>query len=695
MDHLRDAFFALDKDWRFTYLNTAAEQLLLRKKEELIGQCIWDEFSEAIGSTFFEKYHMAVNQGVSVEFEEYYLPLKSWFEVRAYPSNDGLSVHFRDINARKQALNESREHYRSLFDHHPDAVFSFDLNGNYLSINKGFEILLGYTEEEYLKMNFTPLVAPEDLERTNYHFSEAAKGIPQNYETSCFRKNGEKIHVSVTNVPIIVDDEIVGVYGIAKDITKNKQIEMEIKEREASLKSALRIANLGSWEFNFKSGHIYWSEEMFRIAGWNFNDEELTFEKFMSIVHPFDREDLENGINETLPGKQFHMQFRIMRPTGQIRIVESHGDVFTNNSGDPIKLIGTTQDVTEQIIKQERLRRSEQLYQLISENSQDIIMYLKPSGAVRYVSPAVKRLLGYEPNEIKGKVIHDFLHPDERGHILQLKVEEDTEVFTARVLHKEGHYVWLETSIKIIRDVDGKIDKILAIGRDITERMTAKELMIKSEKLTLAGQLAAGIAHEIRNPLTAIKGFLQLMEQGYNLQKDYFTIMGSELTRIEFILNEMLLLAKPSKLKFDKKEINSILSQVVTLLETEAILKNVEVGTSFSNDMYINCDENQLKQIFINFVKNAIEAMPNGGKILIGTKQEKDHVCISIIDEGCGISKDKLEQIGQPFFTTKEKGTGLGLAVSFNIIENHSGHISIDSEEGKGTTVTVMLPLLE
>jgi two-component system sporulation sensor kinase A len=693
IDQLRDAFFALDYNWCFTYLNPAAEQLLLRKKEELLGQSVWSEFKEALGSTFYEQYHKAVNQGIEVEFEEYYSPLMTWFDVRAYPIDGGLAVHFRDISLRKKALDESREHHRSLFEHHPDAVFSFDLEGNYLSINKRFEELLGYSEEEYLQMDYTPLVVPGELERTNYYFSQAVKGIPQNYETSCYRKDGQRIEVSVTNVPIIVDGSIVGVYGIAKDITKNKQRELDIKERESSLRSALRIARLGSWEWDLKTNRITWSEEMQRIVGWDVNNQGISYETYLSFVHPLDREEMDESIQKSLVGKPFNKQYRIMRPNGQIRYVEAIGESIFDEQGNAVKLIGTAQDVTERRIEQERLRRSEELYQLISENSQDIIMYIKPSGAIRYVSPAVHALMGYDPESLKGKVIHDFLHPDEVDNILKLKIE-NSEIFTARILHNDGHYVWIEASIKIIRGINGEIDKILAIGRDITERITAKELMIKSEKLTLAGQLAAGIAHEIRNPLTAIKGFLQLLEQGHNLQKDYFNIMGSELTRIEFILNELLLLAKPTKLMFAKVKVNAILSQVATLLETEAILKNVEIVTHLEGDLFINGDENQLKQVFINFVKNAIEAMPHGGTILIEMKEKSDFLLISITDQGSGIPEEKLEKIGQPFFTTKEKGTGLGLTVSFNIIENHNGEITFESEVDKGTTVKVKLPLV-
>lgn len=693
VDKLRDALFTLDENWCFTYLNPAAEKLLLRKKEDLHNKSIWDEFKEARDSVFHEKYSKAYNDQVVVEFEALYEPLQTWFDVRAYPYEKGIAVHFRDINRRKKALEESREHHRSLFEHNPDAVFSFDLEGNYLSVNKSFEKLLGYTMDEYLSMNFDPLVVPECLDKTHYHFKKSAEGNPQNYEVTCLTKTGDRVELSVINVPIIVDDKIVGVYGIAKDITHDKRVEQEMREREASLKLALHIAKLGSWTWDLIEDKIIWSEELYQIFGVRTN-VEITIETLLEYVHPEDRPYMINAIEDALNGKPFYTNYRIIRSNGELRYIEALGELFYDENKRPVKLIGTTQDVTDRKLEQERIKRSEELYNLISENSQDIIILTDQCGVIQYVSPAIDPVLGYKSADLLGYVREDIIHPDDLSHFKQI-YKKEKEVSVIRVLHKNGHYVWIEASIKFITNDNAKGEKVLIIARDITERVEAKELMVKSEKLSMAGQLAAGIAHEIRNPLTAIKGFLKLIQSGFNMEKEYLDVMDSELVRIEFILNELLLLAKPTKQSFENKDINSVVLHVVKLLETEANLKNILFKTELHCDeIFINCDENQLKQIFINFIKNGIEAMPTGGLMTINTYLEMDHVVIEIKDEGCGIPKEKLINIGQPFFTTKEKGTGLGLAVSFSIVENHKGEIDIDSEEGKGTTISVKLPLV-
>ncbi len=693
VDKLRDALFILDDEWCFTYLNPAAEKLLLRKKEDLHNKLIWDEFQEARDSIFYEKYYKAYIDQVEVEFEAYYKPLKSWFDVRAYPFEKGIVVHFRDINRRIKLLEESREHHRSLFEYNPDAVFSLDLAGNYLSVNKSFEKLFGYNMEEYLSMNFDPLVVPEDLAKTHFHFNLAANGTPQEYEVACLTKVGERLEVSAINVPIIVDGNIVGVYGIAKDITQNKRVEQEMKEREASLQTALHIARLGSWTWDLKEDELYWSDELHHTFGAP-KDTELTIQTFFSYVHPEDRQVVEDSIQETLNGKPFFSHYRIIRPNGEVRYIDSLGELFYDENNNPSKIIGTTQDVTDRKLEQEKLKRSEELYHLIADNSQDIILFTDTCGVITYVSPAITNVLGYEASDIIGSNREELIHQEDLNMLKEV-FNKQKEVSVMRVLHREGHYVWIEISIKYIKNQDNLVEKVLIIARDITERMEAKELMLKSEKLSMAGQLAAGIAHEIRNPLTAIKGFLKLMQSGFDMEKEYLNVMDSELVRIEFILNELLLLAKPTKHSFENKDINSVVLHVVKLLETEANLKNILFKTELHHDeIYINCDENQLKQIFINFIKNGIEAMPTGGLMTINTRLENDHVVFEIKDEGCGIPKEKLMDIGQPFFTTKEKGTGLGLAVSFSIVENHKGEINIESEEGKGTTICVKLPLV-
>ncbi|MBP1157244.1 MULTISPECIES: PAS domain S-box protein [unclassified Paenibacillus] len=466
-------------------------------------------------------------------------------------------------------------------------------------------------------------------------------------------------------------------------------------------------------------------------------------------------------------------------------------------------------------------RGCQQLYELIAVNSQDIITYCDLDGVILYTSPAVYHQLGYQAEELVGKSSCDLIHPEDLLQIQSAYDNEDSDekIHICRALHKQGHYIWMESSVKLVRDPNGQVSNILTVGRDISTRKQSEEALLKSEekyrmlieempealliqqdgkwvcvnemavkllgaadrsdllykpindfidpdvleaaynlsdtirngafvptfkgkfmkvqgesvevefsavptwyenqfavriiakdisearkaqellqnseKLSLVGQLAAGIAHEIRNPLTAVKGFIQLLKSGVADKQLYYDIISSEISRIEQILGEMLMLAKPKAVQFMPVDIHRLLAHVTTLIESQAVMNSIEIDKECEQGLpFIDGDENQLKQVFINLMKNAIEAMPSGGKLTVrANKKGENRIVVRVIDQGTGIPADQLERIGHPFFTTKEHGTGLGMMVSFQIIESHGGQVSISSEIGQGTTIEIVLPV--
>lgn len=241
---------------------------------------------------------------------------------------------------------------------------------------------------------------------------------------------------------------------------------------------------------------------------------------------------------------------------------------------------------------------------------------------------------------------------------------------------------------------DGSRKNLLVIGRNITEQKKANDLLLRSEKLAVVGELAAGVAHEIRNPLTSIKGFIQLAIQKGEFNPDYVQIMLSEIVRIESIVSEYLSLAKPNQNSPKSlQRMDTLVRNVITLFESQTNLKNITIHSELDHSNQIMCNPNEMKQVFINIFQNAIEAIGSNGDIHVYLKNIlEDGVEILFIDNGCGIEKERLKKIGEPFFSTKEKGTGLGLLTSNRIIEKHGGTIEITSEVNKGTKVRVFLP---
>ncbi len=328
----------------------------------------------------------------------------------------------------------------------------------------------------------------------------------------------------------------------------------------------------------------------------------------------------------------------------------------------------------------------------------DVIMKCSLDGIIREVSDTIKLVYGYNARELIGKSSYDFIHSDDIGEFLIpfAKGDIDIATFTYRVIDASGSYIWSESTISVLKDsANNKPIEVLSITRDITTRKKTMDQLMEAKNLSVIGKLAAGLAHEIRNPLTTVKGFLQLISTEKVLKKEYVALMLSEMERIEQITQDLMLLSKPSNYKKQYLNIIKIVEDVKLLLETEAYKNQVDIHLkTFSNSINVHCNEKKIKQVFINLIKNGIESMKEGGTLTINIScvDSLNRVDIAIIDQGCGIQESELEQIGQPFFTTKQTGNGLGLMMSSKIIQEHYGLIKVDSEVGVGTTFHVELP---
>lgn len=353
-----------------------------------------------------------------------------------------------------------------------------------------------------------------------------------------------------------------------------------------------------------------------------------------------------------------------------------------------------------------KYKQIDQRYKLLVENSMDTIALIS-EGKWEFINRSgLKMFEVNKAEDLIGEYIYDLLaekHHNEMGLWLETEENEDDQIMKQATFNKPIELEWrtvqgtlLHTEVvRVSTTFSGRqIEQIII--RDISERKKNEELLINSEKLYIAGQLAAGIAHEIRNPLTTLKGFLQLIASGRG-NDNYYSIMKSELNHVESIVSELLMLSKPQSYEFSIKDAYKLMEETVGFLQTQAILFNVVIDfRTECKPLWVMGVETQLKQVFINVVKNAIESMLGGGVVTVCMSHDEDGmVKILIQDNGSGISKEQLSKIGQPFYTTKDKGTGLGLMVTYKIVDNHQGQISAHSELGKGTTFTIRLPYKE
>lgn len=597
-----------------------------------------------------------------------------------------------DITERK--VIEQR--YRSLFEYHPNAVVSCDLNGHILSCNQACEKLTGYRKEELLNQWVGNLFATDEWNKAAAHFRDTTVVKTKHMDIGAIHKTGDRIELNITSVPLVVNDAIVGLHLIIKDMTEQKRTKEELNSTKELLESFFGKMDEAIVIFE-PSGNILKVNNAFeRIYGWK-SDEVVGYPlpemhneftgNLVEMAQKIKSEEQVIGhetIHRVKSGKLIHVSLTL----SPIRDVK----------GGIVAFASILRDITEQKQAESVLRENDQRYRyLIKLLPEPIVVHSE--GIFVYLNDAGIKLVGAaSQEEIVGKSIFDFIHPDFH-HQAADKIKQATTGSTMdfsgyKFVRMNGEVIEVEACSTKVNEYMGR-SVIQTVIRDITERKRTEELLRKSDKLSAVGQLAAGVAHEIRNPLTAIKGFIQLLQSRTKENRNYFVIMLSELERINYIVSEFMLLAKPAQvIHFEQKDIRKLIHNILSLLDTQAIMNNVQIQTEIDPDIQsIMCEENQLKQVFVNVIKNAIEAMPKGGQLLIQVKHKNEcNILIRFIDQGCGIPKESLPKLGEPFYSTKEKGTGLGLMMCYKIVEAHNGHMHIKSKPDKGTTIDVILP---
>ncbi|NLI12284.1 Sporulation kinase E [Pelotomaculum propionicicum] len=346
-------------------------------------------------------------------------------------------------------------------------------------------------------------------------------------------------------------------------------------------------------------------------------------------------------------------------------------------------------------LKEEIRRREqaeEQLRKLSSalEQSPSIAVITDTGGNIEYVNRKFTVVTGYLPGEVIGKNMFEEQYgqfPEKYKEIVDT-VNSGKE-WREELLNKKknGEYYWEQVSISPFRNMDGEITNFIKMAEDITQRKSTDMEMARLDQLNLVGEMAAGIGHEIRNPMTTIKGFLQLLRERdkYVQEREYFDLMISELNRANSIITEYLSLAKNKAVELKEQNLNAIINNLFPLITADALITDKNAGKELGEIPDLFLDEKEMRQMILNLVRNGLEAMPPGGNLVVKTFTDGDEVIMAVQDQGKGINPEVLEKIGTPFFTTKDDGTGLGLAVCYSIAARHKARIEIETGP-QGTT---------
>lgn len=343
------------------------------------------------------------------------------------------------------------------------------------------------------------------------------------------------------------------------------------------------------------------------------------------------------------------------------------------------------------------LANKEIQYRLLAENAADVIYSLQifPKAKIDYISPSVMHLTGYSPEEYysDNQLVFTLIHPDDHTLLKDFTRNFPKNIetpLTLRLIRKDQTTLWLEQKCTPIFSENGDLIALHGIIRDITTRKNLEKITSMLDRMNVVGSMAATVAHEIRNPMTTVRGYLQVMgrREKYQEDKEIFKLMIAEIDRANTIIKEYLSLSREKRANLEKNSLNAIIEALYPLIQADANSAKIFLTLNLGTIPDLLLDENEIRQLLLNLVRNSIEAMPNGGNLAIHTFQEETYVVLAVSDQGSGIPSDILDKLGTPFITTKATGTGLGLPMCYQIVHRHNAKIKINTHH-EGTTFLV------
>lgn len=603
----------------------------------------------------------------------------------------------------KPKAPEQDNMYKSLFDHHPDAIFCYDINGRLIEANPAAARMLGYDVNELRDERLQSLLSLKHENKRLRAFAYAARGMHHEYESAFRHKQGYELDVVIKSFPMIVDNEIIGIFETVRDVTYNEMIYEDLKSTKEQLEFYLQNTEDAVVVVDSNHRVVKTNKSFETIYGWT---EHEVLGKPLPTVPDNQKREAEDIYAELLNMRRVTAYETVrQRKDGSLIHVSNFASPIFDSKGNPAVFVLISKDITERKRMSEALVESEKRLRTLIDALPDIVVFKDNQG--RWLEANQTALLTFELESAfyQGRTDSELAETNGlyREALLNCIVS-DRMVWDKGGLVRIQEHIARQNARDMICDIikipiyhaDGTPKGLVVIGRDITELKHTEELLRKSEKLAVVGQLAAGIAHEIRNPLTTLKGFLSLLEPQLNDKcRLYVNTMQNEIEQMEWITSQFMTVAKPQAVRFLRQDLKMLIDQVSTFLYPYATMNNVQIMMDSGEEFpIVDGDGNQLKQVFINILKNAIEAMPLGGRIEIDMKRpQPGTVSVRFTDQGCGIPLERIPHLGEPFYSLKEKGTGLGLMICYKIIKEHQGAIKVESEVDRGTSVEITMPL--
>ncbi|MDE3017999.1 MAG: PAS domain S-box protein [Nitrospirota bacterium] len=646
-----------------------------------------------------------------------------------------LKASFAQLEQRMADIRRLEERYRDLIENSPEMIHQINKGGQFVHVNQTELDKLGYSLEDMLGMRLWDIVPrgrePEILAYLEQMVSKGRTTI----ETVFLTKNGKPIDVEIHSTALfdVEGGGLIYSRAFVRDITQRKaleqkvqryttQLEQEVAERTQQLSlSQKRYKAL----FDLAADPVFMVEADGRIMAVNQREErvlgyaeaELIGRPLLDVVAPSHQTRTRALIEKIVRGEQ-------QVPTEEIEVTGRGGspmlvemDLIRIEDGPTVSVMAQLRDITQRKRLEQQLHeysveleakvkaRTREIEETktylenLLENANDVIYTLDTEQRFTYVNNKVAAW-GYRKEDLIGRPYLSLLSKRHRGRRLKSTLDIGAkQVYEVEVISRSGDMRTVMVSVSPLHNPDGHIQGVLGIARDITDTKKLEQQILNTEKLASVGKLAAGVAHEINNPLGGILNCLYNLRKGTlspARQEEYVVSMEDGLRRVQKIVRQLLDFSQQHEPELSATDINMVVERVLVLTEHAFVAGQIRLDKQLQTGLpVLMVDRHMLEQVLMNLVLNAIQAIKGGGTVTIRTRIVDEACAIDVQDTGCGIQPHLLSRIFDPFFTTKGvgEGTGLGLSVSLGIVERHGGRILVESEVGKGSLFTVSLPL--
>ena len=720
-----DGIIVFDEDYKIEFANTVVSELTGYPKERLVRMDFRRLLNERdIGYLAQMHSEVGVDESKRVCTEMEVLTekgLKRDAEVcitiaEMEKGRVKTYAYLRDITERKRMEREIREgtkRFEKIAEMGEDGIIVFDEDSRIEFANQMASEIMGLPKEQILGREFFSLIGKRDEEFLE-EMVMRGEGMGEKVctEMSLYPPKGEIKETEICIAPTRSEDGRIKTYAYLRDITERKRFDKDLKESEEKYRNLFERVRHGLFISTKEGRFLDCNQAMWGVLGYQEKEEFLKIDIAKDLyANPEDRKTFQGLVEKLGFVKDFEVEFK--KKNGQRITVLLTADAKKDEKGRVVGYEGINIDISDRKKMERELKEANEFLMNLIEDSVDGIIVTDMKGDILIFNKGAENLLDYKAEEVVRKMnIRSIYQPGVAKEVMEKLRSPDFggagKLTSFPIFHrkKEGELIEGDLSASIIYDEKGNEIASIGIFKDLRERLRIErelqkmqEALLQSEKLAAMGRLTSQVAHELNNPIYGIMNTLELLKTEIppeSKRRRILELSLSETQRLSEMLRNMLSFSKPEEEKRRPIKINELIEGILLVMEKQMKESNIKVETSLDpNISEIMASTNQMRQVMLNIFKNAKEAMPKGGTLTVKTVMEGDKILLHLKDTGTGIPEEIRDKVFEAFFTTKQKvkGVGLGLSVCYGIIKDHGGEIKVESEEGKGATFIITLPI--